>query len=382
MVEVRFDSVEGETVAEDCQRYDAAATLSPPARTREGFLRAQGVLTRAGVFEYPDPMSGAVTREYRPVEEVFAGESMSSFALMPVTLNHPPKMLTPATVSKHQVGAIGTPDRAGLAMRADILITDQAAIDAVLSGKNKLSLGYTSRVERRSGTFVDDDGQEHRFDAVQTSIRGNHLAIITAKGSVPRAGDATQIRIDSKEQKTMKIKINGSEIEVPDEIGAELQKRVDAMATELSTTQGKLEALSSEQSKQTEVQARKDSDARELESRMALIFQAQPVLEKPVAELARMDALDIMTAVVSKERPEMKLDGKNPAFVAGAFEIVMADLAKRVDSADKLRTVANKGQKIEARTDATSKIADAFNRMNKSYENAWKPQARTDRTER
>lgn len=374
MVEVGFDARTDSVAAEEgeeCQRFDVAV-LASPTRTREGFLRAQAVLTRSGVFAYPEYGSA----ELRHPDEIFAPESMGSFALLPVTANHPPRMLTPEIVRDYQIGSVGAPERVGAVMRADVLITDPVAIEAIMSGKNRISLGYTSKVVKRSGVYTDDEGKDHRYDSVQTQIRGNHLAIITKAQDTPRAGDLAQIRIDAtKRGKTMKIKLAGFEFDVADDVGAEVQKRVDAVTAELSTVQGQVAVLKSEVSKVTadsEAQARLDAEAGALESRMQLILTAQPVLEKPVAELARMDALSIMTAIVAKEKPDVKLAGRDEAFVKGAFEIVMADLSKRVDTTVKLRESQNSGD-IQPRTDAKSKIDEAYARMNKRSEDAWKP---------
>lgn len=197
-ITVHFDEAKSAPVSAISRRWDRAE-LSKPEKTPEGFLRADAHITRAGVFEYRR-FDGSVVREWRPPQEVFDAKSLASFALVPLTLGHPPDNLTPSTVRDHYVGSVGEPKRDGNHARAQMLVTDPRAIAAIEGGRNKVSCGYTANVIERRGRVVMD-GVEHEFDAVQTEIRGNHIAIAVDR---PRAGDTAQIRIDASdaEQRT------------------------------------------------------------------------------------------------------------------------------------------------------------------------------------
>lgn len=69
-------------------RYDKASPLSKPVRLPNGFVRAEGYLTRSGIFVYRDAQ-GKTVRELRPPEEVMHADSLASFGMMPVTNEHP-----------------------------------------------------------------------------------------------------------------------------------------------------------------------------------------------------------------------------------------------------------------------------------------------------
>lgn len=76
-------------------RYDQASPLSKPVRLPNGFVRAEGYLTRSGIFVYRDAQGKAI-RELRPPEEVMHPDSLASFGLMPVTVVAKPNWPRPA----------------------------------------------------------------------------------------------------------------------------------------------------------------------------------------------------------------------------------------------------------------------------------------------
>lgn len=189
---VRFDSQDvapGRTV----RRWDFAE-LRAPETTPEGFVRGQGYLTRHGVFKYRRA-DGTETAEYRPEAQVFDAASLASFNLVPLTVTHPIENLTPDTVADHQVGSVGNTDRSGEYVKADILITHRDGITAFEKGKIALSCGYNCKVTPQTGVFTDSAGVQHRFDSVQSEIRGNHVAMV----DTPRAGPNARMRLDSED---------------------------------------------------------------------------------------------------------------------------------------------------------------------------------------
>ncbi|NNB91279.1 hypothetical protein, partial [Corallococcus exiguus] len=60
------------------RRYDSGGTLAPPTRLPNGWLRAEGLPTRVGIFNYRLP-DGRIRKELRLEEEVFHPDSMASF---------------------------------------------------------------------------------------------------------------------------------------------------------------------------------------------------------------------------------------------------------------------------------------------------------------
>lgn len=155
----------------------------------DGRLRVDGHLTRSGVFVYRNP-DGTQRREYRPPAEVFHADSLSSFAMLPVTNDHPDGLLSAANIRQHAVGWTGeTVRQDDDHVAAPLMIVDAGVIGAVESGKQELSCGYECDLKETPG--MTPDGQ--RYDAVQTNIRGNHVAIV----AVGRAGSSARMRMDA-----------------------------------------------------------------------------------------------------------------------------------------------------------------------------------------
>ena len=82
----------------------------------------------------------------------------------------------------------------GINVAVDMVITKKDAIEAILNGKQGLSMGYTCDIEMAEpgATWA---GVE--YDYVQRNIRYNHCAIVDAG----RAGDNAKIelRVDSQD---------------------------------------------------------------------------------------------------------------------------------------------------------------------------------------
>jgi hypothetical protein len=113
-------------------------------------------------------------------------------ALLPVTLEHPSEKLTPQNAGPLVVGAASRPDRVGNHARVSLLVHRADAIAAIEAGKIQLSYGYRTKVEPKSGVWTDENGQQTRYDAVQTQIQGNHLAIVDRA----RGGPTLAMRLD------------------------------------------------------------------------------------------------------------------------------------------------------------------------------------------
>ena len=148
--------------------------------SREGFFYDEPILTRTGIFDYKNP-DGSIRRELRLPEQVFDSESLSSYQGKPVVITHDAGEINKDNVRWEQVGNILTEGyRDGDTVRAKIVINDI------------VSLGYFNDLIEKPGEW---NGQH--YDAIQTNIRVNHLAVV----AVARAGDAARLNLDSKDQK-------------------------------------------------------------------------------------------------------------------------------------------------------------------------------------
>lgn len=171
------------------RRIDFASTLAAPVRRADGTMIVEARIARTGVQSYRNA-DGSVRREYRSPAEVFKTDSLSTFRGVPLTNEHPPTMLTANNARQYAVGAVlDAPRRDGDYAIASVAVFDAATVAAMEAGKNQVSCGYDVDLVETPGTAPD--GQH--FDAVQTNIVGNHLAIV---GSA-RAGKDAAVRMDA-----------------------------------------------------------------------------------------------------------------------------------------------------------------------------------------
>lgn len=154
--------------------------------TREGFLIDTPIVTSVGIFEYSNP-GGSVRRELRLPDNVFNENSLATYEGKPIIITHEAGRVSKDNVTEEIVGTIlskGYPD--GDDVRAKIIIHD---IDEVKqSGMRELSLGYDLVLDETPGEW---NGQP--YDAIQTEIAINHLAIVREA----RAGEQARLNIDS-----------------------------------------------------------------------------------------------------------------------------------------------------------------------------------------
>lgn len=153
-------------------------------REPEGYLLCLNVpVARTGMQDYlPEelglPSGPGLISVFRPEAEVFAPETMASFEGMPVTNDHPPDGVDIENIRRLQMGHAhnvrrGSGEEADLLL-ADLIITDERLIDAILGGKREISCGYTYELAEENGQYI------------QRKIRGNHIAVVDAGRAGPR----------------------------------------------------------------------------------------------------------------------------------------------------------------------------------------------------
>jgi hypothetical protein len=204
-------------------------TLQPPKRLPDGRLVAEGLLTRAGVFTYRNP-DGSARRELRLPEEVFRGDALESFAMVPVTNDHPANLLDSKSARQYAVGAVGeNVRRDGDFVRARLTVFDADTVAAMEAGKTALSCGYEVDLEETPG----EHPQFGHYDAVQKNIRGNHVAIVDSA----RAGDAARVRMDASVQiadaelnAEMRHNLREGQFAVPDREGLPIEDEAHCRA--------------------------------------------------------------------------------------------------------------------------------------------------------
>ena len=169
----------------------------------QGFLHDTPIVTSTGIFEYILP-DGTVRRELRLPKYVFDPESLKSYQGKPVIITHQAGSIDKDNVMDEIVGTIlseGFKD--GDNVRCKIIIHDFDKVKKIPF--RELSLGYDLDLIEEPGVWEG----EH-YDAIQTNIRINHLAIVEKA----RAGDKAHLNLDGKSKEGEDISRKGGKEEM------------------------------------------------------------------------------------------------------------------------------------------------------------------------
>lgn len=213
-----------------------------------GFVEIMGnPISKEGVYPYHgSEIQGApdidkVYMVYRPAVELSHPETIESFKLLPLTNDHPTKLLglgVPAE-KKGVDGVIGQDVYFDAPyLKGNIKIFSNNLQDLITDGKVELSPGYICKYEFIPGVF---NGQ--KYDAIQREIRGNHLALVdegrTGK-DVAIMDKGFSFTIDSKE--IMKAMAQDMENNVVG-AGSETGMSMEEMANQFREMMPKVERL-------------------------------------------------------------------------------------------------------------------------------------------
>ena len=334
-------------------RYDYGQVTKSEV-TDEGYLKVWCKAARVGTQLYTRG-DGTQVREYRPEDEVSNPDSLASFGMKAVTLNHPKVLLDSKTTKLHQVGHAGSHVRFSDGfVEVALVITDQDAIDAVQRGDaQEVSAGY--RVDYDPTPGVTPNGES--YDGIQRNIRVNHIAVV----SKARAGREARLLLDSCDRNDAvadieppsnspvismaRITLDGLDIELPADAAGAVQSFVKETGRAQAELQQKLDAqeekIQAVVTEKTEAQDRIDASQEriaELEKQLA---------EAVAASEQRDDAAEINDAVnkrleaLNKFAPIMpedyKFDGEDEAqIMAIAYQNVFEKEARSDASADYL----------------------------------------------
>lgn len=198
-------------------------------------------------------------------------KSLATLKSAPVTIEHPPEMITPKNVAKYRKGH--ATDRVEVnreLVETDVIIEDQDAIDAVeRDGLRELSCGYDADIVEESGTY---NGAP--YDYVQKNIVYNHIAIVKrgrggpevrlrmdSADAVMQSGDepkqsefSTETSVNDAEesQEVKKVVILGREVDLPSEIADAVQDMLDRF-DELRAKQSLMEETMSKKASRADV---------------------------------------------------------------------------------------------------------------------------------
>ena len=325
-------------------------------------LRVDGHLARTGIQIYNDGINER--REYRPPEEVFSEDSLTSFRAMPVTIQHPRGMVTARTWKQVAVGHVGDDVRRsddGEHVAASVWLHDARAIAQVQSRElQELSVGYLARLDETPG--VSPSGET--YDARQTEIRGNHVALL--RQGQARGGPTVALRLDSNgdqpwETDDMKQKIQIGEITYEvDSADTSLQSAIQKITTELKQESIRADGFEKDFEKIT---AERDTLRGDLNKRLAA--------ERADARAALLESAKKIAptlTVTDEQGPEeirravldsLKIDttGTSDAYVEARFEMELT----REAPIDKVRPIHQKvDSQITVEQRAAGSIDDAI----------------------
>lgn len=332
-------------------RYDRGEINVDASITDGGYIKANAIVTRSGVFVYRNP-DGTIRREFRPLSEVSHLDSLESLKMIPITNGHPEERLVNSkNAKKLAIGYTGEKVLVdGNHVITNLLITDEDGVKAVREmGRKELSLGYTVDLIDEKGNH---DGED--YDFIQTNIKYNHLSIVDKA----RAGSQARIaldRLDAEEiditkdvvmtdKKTKRLKIDADEYMVEPEVFSDVQDlrdeverlkkerdekdrmvkdledEVDRLKAERDSLRDEKDMMMKDTSKNDE--AEKFSAA--VKARVTLEKQAQVFMNKDsLTKLDSMSDMDIKKTIVKSKFPNANLDSQSEIYINGRFDSVI-----------------------------------------------------------
>lgn len=395
--------------------------IEKPRLTPNGYLKADGLATRTGIFPYRT-VDGSVRRELRLPDDVFNGDSLDTLKDIPITDDHPPMPLDTENTRHYSVGHTREKvEQMGDYIMVGMTITNGDTIRKVVNdGKRELSCGYLCDVEMTPGEW---NGQP--YDAIQRNIRHNHLAIVDRGRAGPEAkikldqaradGYEVAFIIDEKEEpkKTLvgepsvvasskadegktkkegdrkmgliKFKFDGIEYELPETLASfakSVSEKMDALSKandalkalqgDLEKSKGRVDALEVElKNKNDEIEKVKKEQPSEKEilAKVKARNDVEEFAKKILGASAKFDGLEIhqiKKEVVKKVFPSVSLEGKTDHYVDGMFDTV-AD-GYRSDGQKNLESGIGKS----VTTDSGNAVEVARQKQKNDMLNAWK----------
>lgn len=360
--------------------YDAAP-ISGVRKTADGYLVADVRVARAGIYTYlgrevdPDGSLGVRDRQsvrvWRPEEEVFSADSLTTYAHRPITNNHPSEMVDASNWRKLAIGSTGDEVvRDGEWVRVPMLIMDGSSIDDVEGGKRQLSMGYTCTFDATPGTAPDGS----QYDVVQRNMRMNHLAVVAAAraGAGARIGDREGVEPSIKKEDTMSnenktvvlgdkaVQVAVGDVSTVESYKAEVAKKISDMQTAHDTEIAKRDTtigeLRADLKKAQDAALKPEDVSKMVADRVALEATVRAVDSKIVTD-GKTDAQLRREAVVAA-LGESVVGDASEAEISGMFRAVSAD-AKATDTSNTtLRTALSD----------TRSVADAQRSADEAYD--------------
>lgn len=369
-------------------RFDKGVVKGEAQITDEGYIRANAVVTRTGVFLYKNP-DGTLRRELRHPEEVLKADSLETMKMIPVTNGHPAERLVTAENAKRlAIGYTGESiSQDNQYILANFLITDADGVkDVIENNKKELSLGYTVDLVPEIGDYFGEP-----YDYRQTNIKYNHLSLVNSA----RAGPEARIALDSEdaeeiditEANTMskkKVRIRGDEYfmepdaaegveklqedlrnledekrRVEEEI-ARIREQLDKTTADRDNMKEKMSGM------QEEIDRKMDSNEikRGVRERLKLYKVAEQCLDSAACDgLDNMSDMEIKKAIIKSKSRNVSLDGKSDVYVQARYDSIVEDLPQHSEpkANPAYRVKPSRGDGVDA-DEARDRMIAKFNK--------------------
>ena len=370
------------------QRFDSIP-LSDTYFTPEGYLIDNPILTRVGIFEYHNP-DGTIRRELRLPEEVFAAESLASYKGKPVILTHEAGLVDVDNVQQEHIGTIlseGMQD--GDNVRAQIVIHDAESLSY---GLRELSLGYTQTPDETPGVWNGQPydaiqrniqinhlalvekaraGEQARLNIDGEEQGGNQMSKARKDGLTPE--EIARLVEEYKQRQAQRMQNSNptadegtnpeeqttdeGEVDPVQEVKDRRDRRDASGDCETMDIQKLLDFIAQLQAKidfdeaSAEEEAKTDSEGETAEANAdeeehqenPLNMDSIDAYVNQKIELIRLgdklnlDAIETMKpmdakkAIIKKVHPNIRLDGKDTAYINAMFDIAKESVGKRKD---------------------------------------------------
>lgn len=375
---------------------DAVAVAGKPRRTADGYLVAEARCVRTGIQLYAGDEVGRpdlkVVRVYRPDTEVFADASLQSFTHAPVTVDHPKDPVTSENWKALAVGEVSTAaKRDGDWVMLPLILKDAAAIQSVEGGKRELSAGYVCSLDWTPGTTPAGDA----YDAVQTGIKINHLALVdrARAGSQARIGDGAKWGTapitpnQPKETRAMSdalrnVVVDGLSVNTTDQGAQAIEKltkdRDEARSALTAANTAHQAAIAAKDEeigalkadlKKAQDAALKPADLDKLVADRAALVASIKAIDSKIVVDGKTEAELRKAAVAAKLGDEMVKDASD-AEIAGMFKALAKDV-KPASGADPFRAAVIDG--LQPSPTADKAATDAYAAMVRDMQSAHLP---------
>lgn len=305
---------------------DAVEIAGTQTRQSDGALIVDARVARTGVQLYAGSEVGkpemSVVRVFRPAQEVFARDTLATFAHRPVTNDHPSALVDADTWNKSRV--VGhTSDEVtatDIYVRVPMMVSDGGMIADIKAGKRELSAGYTCDLDWTAGKTEAGES----YDAVQRNIRINHIAVVKNG----RAGSNVKIGDEAKPMKT--VLVDGIPVQLDDQVAAIVEASVKRLTDSVTSLTGQITAKDTEIGRLTAELATTKAQVPTVDT-LAKMVADRVALESHVTKIApnvkitaTMTDAAIRRAVVTARFPQIVNDAMSDDVVLGMFKTLDA----------------------------------------------------------